>query len=53
MNKFQKNLKFWEKKFFSMTSYKNDNLEHLRPREMMKIELKEFLTSNFWNWRNI
>ena len=49
MNKFQKNLKFWEKKFCSMTSCENDNLELLGPREMMKIELKEILTLIPWN----
>ena len=53
MNKFQKYFKFWEKEFCSKTSCENDNLEHLGPREMMKIELKEILTLIPWNQRDI
>ena len=32
VNKFQKNLKFWEKEFCSKTSFENDKLELLGPR---------------------
>ena len=36
-----------------MNSYENDNFELLGPREMMRIEFKEFLTLIPWNQRDI
>ena len=48
MNKFQKNLEFWEKEICSMTGCETDKLALLGPREMMEIDLKSIP----WKWRN-
>ena len=36
-----------------MINYENDNFELLSPREMMRIEFKEFLTLIPWDQRDI
>ena len=50
---FSKNSKLQEKDICSMINYENDNFELLSPREMMRIEFKEFLTLIPWDQRDI
>ena len=43
---FLKNLKLWKKDICLMINYENDNFELLSPREMMRIEFKEFFDND-------